>query len=192
MFEKLREGYDADGGLSELKYLTTGLPEEMAKSRPEPGWLFDFRSIERAMFDLETSKMMSQIQDAADAALNDPEHYPKLFAFFTRGCRTDDLIAWLGYLDKQTATPPDPDVYSRLRLMMRRQLDGFQSVTTNRWANYNQAGAVAVGFLILLFALWNNPDLSSTAKISYSLFGGALAPVAKDLISGLARLSSSK
>jgi hypothetical protein len=52
------------------------------------------RSVEFALFELEIDRLMGQIQDAADVALNNPDLYDDLFQFLTRSARVEDVGQW--------------------------------------------------------------------------------------------------
>lgn len=217
-------------GLAQQRYqqfgaLTTGLQPAAFSLSDDAGWRF--RSIDRAVFELETSRMMSQVQDAADVVLNNPTTYEALYSFLTRGCDPQDVADWRRFLhDAAEGKVPPPeqqkaqaDRYGRLRLAVRRQLDAFQSVTQMRWDDLNQLWAVAVGAVILLLAQLivagakpihpllaaEHPWLAlkagwatlqgveaHLALLLSSLLGGALAPVAKDLVDALAKLKFGK
>jgi hypothetical protein len=191
---------------SELLHLTTGLRQDPVHAAQAT---FS-RSVSAALFELDLAKMMRQVQEAADAALNNPSQYPALFAFLTRGCERNDVERWgesLTGASRRETNPDSPpletrelaDIYGRLRLLVRRQLDSFQTVTAFRWREINQLWAIILGALLLFlaqalqfvtaasgdFSLW------SFGKILVSsLLGGMLAPVAKDLVDGLARVKS--
>ena len=208
-------GYDPGVAYAELFHLTSG---QRQPSRPQPrGGINQWRGIDRAVFELDTAKMMSQVQDAADAVLNSPALYPQLYAFLTRGVPAADANSWKTYLANPNAPAPskkESDLYGRVRLLMRRQLDAFQCVTANRWEELNQLWAVVVGAVILFVALLIAADHKTTEAfmpwqsmldgidavnktsgwagvILKSLFGGALAPIAKDLLNSLSVLTFS-
>jgi hypothetical protein len=130
---------------AELVTLTSGLPQ--AAALPGDGRARRFRGIDRALFELETARMMSQLQDSADAVLGNPVRWPQLYAFFTRGCEADDVLAW-----QQGQAAGQAERYARIKLSVRRQLDGFQSVTQLRWDDLNQLWAVVLGAVILFVA----------------------------------------
>lgn len=147
----------------QLYQLTTGLPI-VAQGIHSSNWL-RFRGIDHAIYELETPRMMSQIQEASDAVLNNPNRYPELFEFLTRGCDPFDVNEWAAYMwkpsphQKQEDAPPvtsDPkaqaDRYARMRLLVRRQLDAFQGVTLYRWEDLNQMWAILLGAVILFVA----------------------------------------
>jgi hypothetical protein len=216
--------YRPDGAYAEFFHLTTG-QKLVDPPLPRGAW-FDWRGLDRAVFELEIARMMSQIQDAADTVLNNPARYPNLYVFLTRGCRPEDVIGWRDYVaslaNVKAANPPAPnkassDLYGRIRLLMRRQLDAFQGVTSNRWDEQNQLWAVLVGAVILLAAQWISlqhvlapksdlmpwADLQAGAAYAWehgltfgivlkAALGGALAPIAKDLLSSLTSLKFTK
>jgi len=95
--------YDASTAYAEMLHLTTGV---RIGSTTSPG-SGDSNSITRnvsfALFELELAKMMSQIQEAADAALNNPTRYEQWFSFVTRGSDEDDVRLWV---DAMTSGQP--------------------------------------------------------------------------------------
>jgi len=218
------DAYDPAVAFSELFHLTSG-QKLLPKPKPRDE-LLRWRGIDRAVFELETARMMSQVQDAADAVLNNPAQYPHLYAFFTRGADAVDVAKWREFItNPPTLTTPPPggptkeqsDRYGRIRLLMRRQLDAFQGVTSNRWTELNQLWAVIVGAVLLFMALsmaadphyvdnaathpWTSlvEGLSQAWKtgavvaiVLKSVLGGALAPIAKDLLTSLSSLKFTK
>lgn len=217
--------YSAATAYAEFFHLTSGQAQPVA---PKPSHaVMQWRGVDRAVFELETSRMMSQMQDAADAVLNNPTLYPHLYAFLTRGSvgtNNTDAADWKSYLADPAgfaaAMPAKraPDIFARVRLLMRRQLDAFQTVTTCRWGDLNQWWAMLLGAVVLFIALVMaaaDPVLSKDAfdpvlawssglgrvlegKVAFlgillkSLLGGALAPVAKDLLNSISSIKFTK
>jgi hypothetical protein len=219
--------YDPVVAYAEFFHLTSG---QAQPPKPNPSHaVMRWRSVDRAVFELETSRLMSQIQDAADAVLNNPTLYPHLYAFFTRGsngANNSDAADWKAYIEDPATTVANnpakkyPDVFARVRLLMRRQLDAFQIVTACRWGDLNQWWAMVLGAALLFVALVmaaasTDPDLSNKAfdpvkawnvgwdlvikgEVAFwgiflkALLGGALAPVAKDLLNSLSSIKFSK
>jgi hypothetical protein len=146
--------YSPEAAYAEFFHLTTG---QAKPTSPNPSHaVMRWRSVDRAVFELETSRMMSQIQDAADAVLNNPELYPNLYAFLTRGASAEDASGWLKYITAPPSTnptKPDSDRYGRIKMLMKRQLDAFQTVTSCRWEDLNQWWAIVLGAVILFIAL---------------------------------------
>lgn len=211
--------YDPAGAYAEFFHLTSG-QKLVTPPTPRSDWV-RWRGIDRAVFELEIARMMSQLQDAADAVLNNPQTYPNLYLFLTRGCSVEDANGWRAYmaeLTKQSSTSPtkmDSDRYGRIRLLMRRQLDAFQGVTSSRWDELNQLWAILVGAVVLFLAqlivaghsdgdksllLWTALAKGWSDSHGEALFGivvkaalgGALAPIAKDLLTSLSSLKFSK
>lgn len=161
-----------------------------------------------AIFALDLSRMMGSIQDAADIALSSPSEYPDLFRLVTVGAKPDDIGRW--YADGTSAlvsiaeTNPTPqerqalkehaERFARLRQVVKRRLDGFQLYTGDRWASWNQTAANAVGIVAMFIVLTWLQRSSAVASISFprlllfSLLGGILSPVAKDLVTALKRV----
>lgn len=207
--------YDPAEAYAEFFHLTSGQAQPV---RPHPSEArLRWRGVDRAVFELETSRMLAQIQDAADAVLANPDLHPHLYAFFTRGVSPTDAARWRAFvLDPPPGGPgkADSDRYARIRLLVRRQLDAFQTVTTCRWSDLNQWWAMVLGALILFVALvmaadpgfdekdfnpiaswiagWSALTAADTTSwlglVLKAALGGALAPVAKDLLSGLSSI----
>lgn len=162
-----------------------------------------------AVFALEVERMMGAIQDAGDAALNAPGKFPALYAFMTTGGTKADVNGWFtraetGLTAIAAMEEPGPkerqevkdltDTVARLRQTMKRKLDGFQFFTASRWANYNQFGAITVGFVLMLAILMASPESAATPGVLevvvLSIFGGILSPIAKDIVTSLKRVKS--
>lgn len=154
-----------------------------------------------ALFSLELGRMMGHIQDAADTVLRDPKRYAALYDFLTWGAKDQDANDWRdqAYSVAAALTPQQSNdranLYSRITGAERRKLDGFQLYTDYRWTNLNQLVANIVGSMLLLYALiWSQltsgremSGLTWVLLIAVSLVGGALAPVAKDIVMALER-----
>ena len=207
--------YSPAAAYAEFFHLTSGqkIPTPLAPRSDFLHW----RGIDRAVFELEIARMMSQIQDAADTVLNNPEAYQHLYSFFTRGCLTGEANSWRAFLASSPTqnNQAQSERYARIRLLMRRQLDAFQGVTSSRWDELNQLWAVVVGAVVLLLAQvmtldttgpgLSDPIAAITGGFSYarehhmllaafirSALGGALAPIAKDVISAISQISFTK
>jgi hypothetical protein len=218
-----RHQYDPAGAYAEFFHLTSGqkLPNPL---KPRSDWA-NWRGIDRAVFELDVARLMAQVQDAADAVLNNPAAYRNLYAFLTRGCSAEEAGAWQAFVmstKRETVDTPAKaasDLYGRIRLLMRRQLDAFQCVTASRWEEMNQLWAILVGAAILLCAQFimlshagdatTRPflpisDLMAGAVkacvdlqvllgiILKAALGGALAPFAKDLLTSVSSLKFTK
>lgn len=218
---------DSTQAYGQLLHLTTGVGStgQHAQLRYASAVAMDrsgafHRSIEHALFELEIDRLMGQIQDAADIALNNPLLYPDLFQFLSRGAQPQDVDNWVhevGQLVTSTDTTEQQrkdiaDRYTRLKQAIRRHLDSFQIVTALRWREWNQLVAFVVGGLLLLLAQlvtlanaadggWNTwaqfgdqfvaAPLLVVKLVVVSLFGGMLAPVAKDLVEALRKVKAS-
>lgn len=161
-----------------------------------------------ALFALELPRMMGSVQDAADIALASPTEYPDLYQLMTVGAKAEDVERW--YADGSSALVsiadlnPTPEQrqavkdhaerFARLRQIVKRKLDGFQLYTGDRWASWNQTAANALGivtmFIVLTWVQRNSigASISFPTLIVFSLLGGILSPVAKDLVSALKRV----
>jgi hypothetical protein len=198
-------GYDPGRCYEQLMLLTTGVGsvegDERGRYRPsvEMGWTRYNRSIEFALFELELDRLMGQVQDAADIALNNPIRYSDLFLFLTRGASPDDVEGWLEDVERPmtSVSVDDPqrkviaDRYTRLKQLVRRHIDSFQIVTAMRWREWNQFAAFWVGAGFLFAAQLMTADHLVWLKVvPVSLLGGMLAPVAKDLVDALSKVKS--
>jgi hypothetical protein len=186
----------------QLLQLTTGLvPGPALQQSLRPGHALT-RNVGFALFELELARLMGLVQEAADVAIRYPTKYPDWFSFVVRGCDTADVATWRRWL----ATPPgDPQrprdeeaqaVYARMQLLVKRQLDSFQTITAYRWREWNQLVAWGLGFAVLLVGQ-QLPELSDGQPfdpggldVLVALAGGVLAPVAKDLVDALRRVKS--
>jgi hypothetical protein len=183
---------------SELIHLVSGVELKKAQSLTayEKGNLL-------AIFSLESENMMGKIQDAVDAAIDNPERHPNLFIFSTSGSNTDDAIEWI----KLANTPILPDaspqnvqirsaLYTRLHQLAKRKLDRLQLQLTTRYTNLNQSYAIFLGgFILFVTLMWINrkfvmEPLNVGIIFVASTVGGILSPIAKDMISWLQKVKS--
>ena len=195
--EKLHLNHTFSDTFSELVHLMCGI--EVGKAR-----LITNKDEEKLLtvFSLEVANLMSKIQDAVDAAIDNPNRYPNLFIFATSGADTDDAATWIMIAQ----TPPgsaDPavaktrsELYTRLHQLAKRKLDRLQLQLTYRWTNLNQLYANALGGATLFITLvWINrsntmhPDDYWIIFI-VSIIGGILSPIAKDMISWLQKVKT--
>ncbi len=169
------------------------------KFHPEPA---------HALFALDLPRMMGSIQDAADIALSSPSEYPHLFQLMTVGAKPEDVSRWysegtsalVSIADlnptpaQRLAVKEHAERFARLRQIVKRKLDGFQLYTGDRWGSWNQTAANALGivtmFIVLIWLQRNSAvaSISFPTLIIFSLLGGILSPVAKDLVSALKRV----
>ena len=203
--------YVPNKAYSQLLLLTTGVGEVNGDYLQKSVALdkerkYD-RSIEFALFELEIDRLMGQIQDASDVALNNPAIYRDLFLFLTRSALKEDVEKWQSDVRQSMSAQVNDenrkelaDRYARLKQIVRRHLDSFQIVTAMRWREWNQFYAIVVGALLLALAHLI-PEIQKGALsqlepsfwvnlIGSSLFGGMLAPVAKDLVDALGKVKS--
>lgn len=176
---------DHRAAYQQLMHLTTGLPRWF-----DAPVKYDQRNIATALFEQELDVMMAQVQDAADAVLNNPALYPELFAFLTSSAAESDAETWKSAMATRDGDRGQlAEIHSRLRLLMKRQLDSFQTVTGFRWREVNQLWAMVVGAVLLFLAQLTTPSQSRNyfTMVLVSVLGGILAPVAKDLVDALSK-----
>lgn len=203
--------------MAEMIQLCTGVTSEEASSAAEElidrrghlGLGHAFHTVTaHALFALELPRMMGSIQDAADIALASPTEYPDLYLLMTAGAKLDDVERWYGdgssalvsiadlnpTAEERQAVKEHAERFARLRQIVKRKLDGFQLYTGDRWASWNQAAANTVGIVVMFIVLtWVQRNaigasISFPTLIVFSLLGGILSPVAKDLVTALKRV----
>lgn len=171
-----------------------------------------------ALFDQPADKMMGQIQAAANVATDFPQSYEKLYQFLTdvpepynsenknrlsassyRQPEPPDAVIWFNFItDGYSKANQDPssDVVQqatrargRLDHFVARKLDAFQSQTELCWARKNQYYAVTTAsvFLLGLLIYIGVPFFWS---FLLAIFGGMMAPFAKDIVSGLSGIKT--
>lgn len=195
--DKLQQHHIFSNTFSELVHLMCGI--EVGKAS-----LITDRNEEKLLtvFSLEVANLMGKIQDAVDAAIDNPNRYPNLFIFATSGADTDDAAAWM-QISQTSPSNTDPtiaktrsDLYTRLHQLAKRKLDRLQLQLTYRWTNLNQLFAIVLGGIILFITLvWINRNETMHLDdfliiLSASTIGGILSPVAKDMISWLQKVKT--
>lgn len=199
-----------EAAYAQLLSLITGIDTErahgvarrlLAADGIEEGRLWLPPRAEFAAFALDLERLMGHLQDAADLTLNTPEAYRELYYFLTAGAAREDIDAWLREADRLPSgdvldrgeAKRRADLYARLHQVVKRRLDALQLYSGYRWATWNQFAANAVGSLVLFLVLLSLAPLSSLSLwliVLLSLFGGMLAPIAKDIIVALQRVRS--
>ncbi len=158
-----------------------------------------------------TERMMGQIQAAANLALDFPDQYQRVYAFFT-GFPKDAFVAALaegeagandgdvwkkfavraareGEMDIKDQSRAAHQARARLGNLVARRLDIFQNQTQHQWAWYNQIAAFVIGAGITAYAIGSHSEIKQSldvlAIIGLSLLAGVLAPFAKDVVSSI-------
>jgi hypothetical protein len=179
-----------DGALRELHELASGSINSTA-----------------GLYDQPIDKMMAQVQAAANLTLEYPQLYPAAYLFLTdlSGVRThpawkhdwqrnEDAAAYLEFARtgemKQWETMDSArkleisQMKARLHNLITRKLDMFQNRAQQAWALCNQVVSVLAAGVLVMMILQSN-GVGPVRSLVWGLFGGLLAPVAKDLVSGL-------
>lgn len=188
----------------ELLHLAAGVPKAEATCRARdllgrqgglPGMLWLKIDQRDAAFALELERMMTTFQDSVDLALTAPRRYESLFDFVTEAADLDDRTKWKDEAGQAPGTtPPTPDEakaraerYARLRQAAKRKLDAFQMFTAMRWVNKQQIWANVLGTFILSasFVVTGIAEDDLLFAAAFSVLGGMLAPVAKDIVVAL-------
>lgn len=152
------------------------------------------RNDANALYDQPTAKMLGMIQAATNVALEFPAVYTALYRFLTSGERGDQTTWWS--FVKRTKAPPKPGpatqeatrARARLGNLVARRLDAFQTRTEYWWARLNQVAATAAGAVFLLYVLNSQTVTDQLTVVVLALFGGLVAPFAKDVVSALSGL----
>ena len=157
---------------------------------------------QEALFDQPIDKMMAQVQSAVNIAVDFPDTYIKLYQFFTNvpigseDERTDAQV-WKEFITRSDGldnlNPSKPDVQRATRARARidhfvsRKLDAFQTRSSYLWARKNQYYSVVASavFLAGLLIYLRVPIIWAALL---AIFGGMMAPFAKDIVSSLSGL----
>jgi len=158
-----------------------------------------------ALFDQPTDKLMAQVQAASNVVFESPSSFPELYDFFTKGTdsystkdQLTDSIIWKQFTERtvdennindrnllQQATK----ARTRLDHFVARKLDGFQTLTEYRWARFNQFVSIVGAIIFIIVLLCESGNYYSPVQIFFlSVFGGLIAPVAKDVVTALSNL----
>jgi hypothetical protein len=145
-----------------------------------------------AFGELATENVFSRVRGAAQCALDFPGNYKDLFAFLVDG--TPDAAAWLkvacahrigAHSPAQPGDDAAGDIRVRLGTFVERRLDVVEADAQWWWSKYNQASALVVSVMLFTALFVGIAGWSPTLAFLFSLFGGILAPFAKDIVSRL-------
>ena len=147
--------------------------------------------------DLSTKAMFARIRGSAHSALDFPETYQALYDFFTEGLLGADN--WQKKArkyrngDHRPVQPGEEELSdTRLRIgaVVDRRLDIVEGDAQWWWNSLNQLGAMILCVLLFsyVFQVFGNWKLHHALLIS--VFGGILAPFAKDLASKLSQVQA--
>ena len=157
------------------------------------------------LYDQPTGKMLGQIQAASNVALDFPSHYPAFYRLLAMvpgdaGSKAD-CDTWQGFCDSQLGAqarkPSKTDeaeardasqARARLGNLVARKLDALQTKIEYWWARLNQLLAVAGGAGFLAYVLYQQSQDITINLVVLSLFGGLVAPFAKDVVTALSGL----
>lgn len=164
------------------------------------------------LYDQPSGKMMGQIQAAANVALDFPTVYPALYGFLTEGSSTVGPVAdrdrWKTFAARMARELPGPgaertqldvearestQARARLGNLVTRRLDALQTRIEYRWARLNQTVAVVGGAALLYYALSTvaqSSHVPALSRLLLAVFGGLIAPFAKDVVNRLAGLQA--
>ena len=191
----------ANDGVSQVVSLATGVPVKRINSQAKP-YSRIVISPERSLYTLPLEKMMGQIQESAEIILDNPHLYRAAFFLLTSTANQGDVKNWYQYRspnnmpDDKVSPQEMARVGNRIQQSVQRQLDTFQLKTDYLWSRRNQLGSFIIGAIVLFYAIYYNRSLSDAFDyrgelpeiLVLSLFGGFVAPVAKDLVTSLRKV----
>ncbi len=163
-----------------------------------------------ALYDQASEKMMGQIQAAANVALDFPAVYPRLYGFLTAGSAQagmdTDQEKWRRFAARMTQGIPaeataraqfeadsreSTQARARLGNLVTRRLDALQTRLEYRWARLNQLTGLVAGTVLLwatLPATGDGKPIGWETRLTIAVFGGLVAPFAKDVVTALTGL----
>lgn len=152
---------------------------------------------EDAFYSLNIQQLTGQLAAASQIVLDYSweEEYKALYLCFAAQALQEDV-------SKLLVGPPEDDeavkAWARERVdprnrvnhQIQRTLDGLQIALSYRWKYFNQLAAFILNFIFVLWALLLVGPRKETLLIYVvvAVFGGFVAPVAKDLVRGLQQL----
>ena len=134
----------------------------------------------------ETKDPKAAQQNATDAKA--AERDERLWAEF---CKNLEAGQKIDPADEQQAGVIAAATRARARLdhFVARRLDAFQTVTEYQWARWNQIISVIGAAAFLMYLLYTTAGGDLTWRmVVVALFGGMIAPLAKDLVEALSGL----
>ena len=163
------------------------------------------------LFGLPAERMTGQINAAVQTALTYPEKYKKIIVALAHNADIADVVIVTSGLPKP-ANPIEPtseersaieafsNARTRVTAVIQRNLDVIQIYVADRWALINQISAVLVSTVIISIVAFPSmtifkPQIPVVGDIIqlgkwalFSLIGGMVAPVAKDIVASLKTL----
>jgi len=160
-----------------IKRSLRDLEDEMAATRNPAKESSTFRYLnpftlksERAVYALDTPKLMAKLQVAAETTI-------------LLGCASSDArISLVKKYNEPGVIPSDNDQIERKDKIreLNNSLDTLQIQLLYTWGKLNRFAALCIGASLMYQIL--SPLLGGIPLIVFSLFGGALAPFAKQLL----------
>jgi len=139
------------------------------------------------LYSLPVSQMAGQINAAAQMALAYPARYPSIIRALGHNADNLDLDLLISGPTENNDLQEVASARNRVSNMIQRNLDALQIRIKGIWARSMQAAAVIVSItLILVFAITSDQEIESySSLIVFAIFGGMVAPVAKDILAAL-------
>lgn len=143
---------------------------------------------EKAIYAMTTEKLIAKLQLAIEQKLQqgvDQKDWRLLFATLNEQA----AIQWYKYTDetdckKKNDTKENATLaYENLLTTLNYKLDALQIGILYTWGKFNRFASILLGAIILFFIL--KPHFCHFELAFLSVFGGALAPVAKNMVTTL-------
>jgi len=146
-----------------------------------------------ALYSLEIDKLADQMAIAGRMALDRSQDHNDFLICLLREAPDEDRKIVLGMTDV-TKGATFLEAKARTTTYIQRAIDGFRNGTGYEYALYNQWAVFLVNLLlfILLWCFWSGVNEHFLSAVGAALLSAFIAPIAKDLITGLQSLKDIK
>jgi hypothetical protein len=147
--------------------------------------------LEKALYDLPTEELTTQMNEAAQITLDDSKRYQVLLAILACGLAPEDLTVLGVGQPSDGDTQAYFDARNRAVRRIQRNLDGVRLALGNQWKFFMQILSVGLTVLAVEIAVGykHGADLFLILlALPIGIVGGYFAPVARDVLAILQRL----
>ena len=139
---------------------------------------------ERLLYQLPIERMVGQIDAAAQIALSYPSNYRNIIYALAQNADSNDLEAITADNQQAENLQSFSDARNRIANMIQRNLDALQLRIEGYWARGSQIAAVVLSTaLIWIYVAPAAQDTADYLQVfAFSIAGGMVAPVAKDIL----------
>lgn len=139
-----------------------------------------------ALYSLEIEKLAEQMAIAGRMALDRPSNHSDFLASLLREAPEDDI-------NKLFNGPKDAsylEAKARTATYIQRAVDGFRNATDYHYSHLNQVAVFVLNLLLflVLWIYWSGAHEHLFSVVGAAVLSAFIAPIAKDLISGLQSL----